>query len=257
MLEIEKRSRLIITEKDKHVFKVLELKEEEFESLVTSMAKILPDFYVSPESVASTLEQLGKQAAAQKVKLKLPLVKKSRSGDVGEIMLSDYIDEVTPYTVPIRKLRWKDHVNQAMRGDDIIGLYYDQQKGKMLFIKGEAKSYQALSRAVLESARKELDLDDGKPSPHALAFVAERLRDTGDADLANLIEKAMLVDGIHKNQVEHILFTFTKSNPATLQKEAFEDYQGDVVQRSVGVRFDKHQELIEAVYAGALNALDS
>ncbi len=237
-------------------FAKIVLKPEEFDSLVEELVNLVPDYYVDPLSVASTLERLGKPAAAKKLKLKLPEVKKIRSGDVGEIITSDYIEEYTSFNVPIRKLRWKDHRNMAMRGDDVIGLLVDHQRNKLLFLKAEAKSNQTLGTAVLDKAREELDLDEGLPAPHALEFVAERLRETGNQNLADLIEQAQLVDGIRPEHVEHLLFTFTASNPDNLQKSAFDAYSGTIKQSSVGFQVANHQELISCTYQGVIDGLD-
>ena len=239
-----------------HLFKKIELKGAEFQNLIKELIGILPDYYIDPLSMASTLECLGKPAAAAKLKIKLPQVIKIRSGDIGEIITTDYIDEQTAFSVPIKKLRWKDHRNMAMRGDDVIGVLVNQENQTIKFLKTEAKSNHSLSRNVLSKARDELDLDEGLPAPHALQFVAERLRETGSQALADLIEKAQLVDGIGNSQVEHLLFTFTASNPETLQKEAFEGYSGNIKQSSVGFQVSNHQELIGSVYQGVLDGLD-
>ena len=256
MLNITDKSLVTDHATGRNLFKKIVLKPDEFDSLVEQLVALLPDYYIDPLSVASTLERLGKPAAAQKLRLKLPEVKKIRSGDIGEIITTDYIEEKTPFTVPIRKLRWKDHRNMAMRGDDVIGLLVDQQSHKISFLKAEAKSNQTLATAVLEKAREELDLDEGLPAPHALEFVAERLRETGNQELADIIEKAQLVDGIRPDQVEHLLFTFTASNPENLQKVAFDAYGGTIKQSSVGFQVSNHQELISSVYQGVIDGLD-
>ena len=62
--------------------------------------------------------------------------------------------------------------------------------------------------------------------------------------------------GISHNQVKHLLFTVTESDPLRLQKEAFDNYIGTIPQISVGVRVDGHQELIESVYQGVIDGLD-
>lgn len=239
-----------------HLFKKIELKGEEFQNLIEELINILPDYYIDPLSMASTLERLGKPAAAEKLRVKLPEMKKIRSGDIGEIITTDYIDEKTGYSVPIKKLRWKDHRNMAMRGDDVIGLLINQESQTIKFLKAEAKSNQSLSRNVLQKAREELDLNEGLPSPHALEFVAERLRETGKQELADYIEKAQLFDGISPGQVEHLLFTFTSSNPDRLQKEKFEAYSGNIKQSSVGFQVSSHQKLIGSVYQGVIDGFD-
>lgn len=256
MLSLEAKSVVTETERLPHKFKVLTLNLEDFDNLKNALIDVLPDFYVDPQSVAGTLERLGKTAAAQKLLTKLPEVKNIRSGDLGELLATCYIEESTTFNVPIRKLRWSDHRNMAMRGDDVIGLVVDQQHQTIRFLKAEAKANRSLSTSVMEGARAELDLDGGLPAPHALEFVAERLRETGDQGLANLIEKVQLVDGIREHQVEHLLFTFTASNPATLQGTAFDAYDGNIKQSSVGFRVADHQALISGVYEGVIDGLN-
>jgi hypothetical protein len=256
MLDQENKSEVTEHIINNNKFKALTLKPDEFQNIKNALIALLPDYYVDPQSIAGTLARLGKNAAAQKLLTKIPEVKNIRSGDIGEILASDYIEESLGYNVPIRKLRWRDHRNMAMRGDDVIGIIVNQQQQTIKFLKAEAKANKILGRGILEDARKELDLDDGFPAPHALEFVAERLRETGNQALSDLIEKVQLVDGIRANQVEHLLFTFTASNPATLQKESFDAYDGNIKQTSVGFRVTDHQELIAGVYQGVIDGLN-
>ncbi|MDI1279254.1 Hachiman antiphage defense system protein HamA [Methylobacter sp.] len=257
MLNITNKSEVTIVSSQGHTFNILKLKSEEFGSLVSELIDLLPSHYIAPESIMDILNRLGKGAAAQKLRDKIPAVKNIRSGDIGEVITTDYIEEFTDFTVPIRKLRWRDHRDMAMRGDDVIGIHVNQENQSVRFLKAEAKANMALSRNVLDKARKELDNDDGLPAPHALGFVIDRLKETDNHQLASLIEKVQLVDGIKANQVEHLLFTFTSSNPETLQKEAFESYGGNIKQTSVGFRVNDHQVLIANVYQGITDGLDN
>ncbi|HIF9417005.1 TPA: Hachiman antiphage defense system protein HamA [Photobacterium damselae] len=257
MFEIETRCNISEQIVGNNIFKVLQLKPEEFENLKTCLIETLPEYYLDPQSIAGTLMRLGKPAAAQKLLTKIPEVKNIRSGDIGEALTTDYIEESTGYMVPIRKLRWRDHRNMAMRGDDVIGFIFDLQQQTIKFLKAEAKANKSLSTDVLQKARAELDNDEGLPAPHALEFVAERLRETSNDELSNLIEKVQLVDGIRANQVEHLLFTFTASDPSTLQKSAFDAYSGNIKQQSVGFRVTQHQELIANVYQGVIDGLNN
>lgn len=256
MLNLREKSAVSDVENGNHKFSVLVLEDDEFSSLVDGLIETLPDHYVELASVADTLRRLGKKAAAQKLLTKIPEAQKIRSGDIGEVLAADYVEQYTGYSIPIKKLRWRDHRNMPMRGDDVIGFIIDLQKQTLNFIKVEAKSVKSLGRKVLGEARDELDLDDGLPAPHALEFIAERLRETGNVVLSDLIEKVQLVDTISANQVEHLLFTYTASNPDSLQKEAFEAYGGTYTQNSVGLRVTEHQKLISDVYEGLIDGLD-
>jgi hypothetical protein len=256
LLNITDKSIVTTQSVNQHTLTILTLNVDEFDPLVTGLVDLLPEFYIAPESIADILARLGKKAAAKKLLDKIPQAKKIRSGDIGEVLATEYIEDSTNFKVPIRKLRWRDHRNMAMRGDDVIGIYVNPSDLTVRFLKTEAKSYKSLGTAVLSEARKELDNDNGLPSPHALGFVIDRLKDTGNSELADLLEKVQLVDGIKANQVEHLLFTFTASNPIPLQKVAFDTYTGNIQQTSVGFRVMNHQSLIKSVYEGVIGGLD-
>jgi hypothetical protein len=155
-----------------------------------AMAAVVPSHYASEEHIARILERLGKSGAAAFIREKLPVGKSSRSGDLGEIIATEYIVEQTPYAVPIKRLRWKDHRNMAMRGEDVIGIEHNASTGRLRFLKTEAKSRVNLEATVVADARDALDKDNGLPSAHALSFLSERLMETGDLDLADAIDDA-------------------------------------------------------------------
>jgi Cap4 SAVED domain len=175
-------------------------------AVLASIAVVVSTHYASEEHVAQILDRLGKRKAAEFIRQKLPTSNAIRSGDLGEILATEYIIENTPFAVPIKRLRWKDHRNMAMRGDDIIGLKRDPETGRLSFLKAEAKSRVALQAAVLTEARQALDKDEGLPSPHALSFISERLFETAQHDLADAIDDAQLKQGIIADDIEHLIF---------------------------------------------------
>jgi hypothetical protein len=75
-----------------------------------------PGHYASEEHIARILDRLGKPAAAELVREKRLTTKSIRSGDIVEILATEYIDEKTDYEAPIEWLRRKDHRNMALRG---------------------------------------------------------------------------------------------------------------------------------------------
>jgi len=231
---------------DQHNFKVLELKDENFDALKNILVSEFPETYLSKSSFERTMNLLGQQAAYSKLKSKFPQGKKLRSGDIGEVISRTYIEKHLDYVVPIKKLQWRDHREMAMRGDDVIAIKIDGDN--VNFIKCEAKSVQKLNNKTLLEARKELDQHDGKPSPHSLDFIIERLYEIKNDELAEKLETHKYHKRIRKQDVSHLLFVFTKSNPNSLQKDAFEAYEGDFCQISVGLKTEKHQELVTSVF---------
>ncbi len=214
---------------------------------------IVPTHYASENRVADLLERLGKPASAKFIRAKLPESKKIRSGDLAEIFATEYVGEATSYTVPIKRLRWKDHRDMSMRGDDLIAVKLPDISGPIQFMKGETKSRAKLAEQVLSEARKALDKDSGLPSPHALAFVADRLHEMGNHETADAIDAAQLNDGIQPSQVGHFLFIFCGSNPANLMSTNLTNYVGKISQWYVGLNIDAHQAFIRDVYAEVIN----
>ena len=216
---------------------------------IQATAAIVPSHYASEEQVARALARLGKTAAAALIESKLPTTKQIRSGDLGEIYATEWIDAYSGgYRAPIKRLRWKDHRNMAMRGDDVIGILQDPQSHRLQFLKTEAKSRAALTAQVLTEARAGLDKDGGLPSAHALHFISARLLEFGNLPLADAIDDALLKHGIPPQNVRHLIFTFSGNTPGALITAALQAYSGPINQWGIGLCVESHGAFIGAVY---------
>ena len=222
------------------------------EKLVTGIettAAVVPRHYASEEQISRALARLGKSAAAALIESKLPTTKAIRSGDLGEIYATEWIDAHSGgYVAPVKRLRWKDHRNTAMRGDDVIGIHMDPQSQRLRFLKTEAKSRVRLNSNVLADARISLDKDGGLPSAHALSFISSRLLELGNGRLADAIDDALLKHGILAEDVRHLLFTFSDNVPGAFLTASLQAYQGAIPQFSVGLRVEGHADFVGAVY---------
>jgi hypothetical protein len=216
---------------------------------IQATAAIVPGHYASEEHVARALARLGKPASAALIQGKLPTTKAIRSGDLGEIYATEWIDAHSRgYRAPIKRLRWKDHRNMAMRGEDVIGILQDPQTQRLHFLKTEAKSRATLTAQVLVEARAGLDKDGGLPSAHALSFISARLLDLDNLPLADAIDDALLKHGIPLQNVRHLLFTFSGNAPDAMLAASLQAYPGQVKQWGIGLRVEGHAAFIGAVY---------
>ena len=213
-------------------------------------ASAVPSHYAAEERVARVLARLGKPEAAQLVTDLLPQTPQMRSGDLGEIYATEWIDAHSGYRAPVKRLRWKDHRNMAMRGDDVIGMIHDPAKQRLRFLKTEAKSRISLRTQTLEEARAGLDKDGGLPSSHALSFISAKLLELGnDLPLVDAIDDALYRHGIPIESVQHLLFTFSGNAPQTLLTQALQAYPGTIGQWGVGLHVNGHAQFVGAVYA--------
>lgn len=232
-----------------HICRVMTAQGANLPTAIQATAAIVPTHYASEEQVARALARLGKPEAAALIQGKLPTTKAIRSGDLGEIYATEWIDTHSGgYRAPIKRLRWKDHRNMAMRGDDVIGILQDPQTQRLHFLKTEAKSRVALTAQVLTEARAGLDKDGGLPSAHALSFISARLLELNQLPLADAIDDALLKYGIPPQNVRHLLFAFSGNAPDALLAASLQAYSGPITQWGVGLRVDGHAAFVGAIY---------
>ena len=119
---------------------------------IGAIAKAVPGYYTDPKRVADLLRKLGKPAAAAHVEQKLPTQASIRSGDLGEILCNAYVYEATPFILGIKRLRWKDHRNMSMRGEDVLAFNFDSKSGSLKILKAEVKSRTRLSSRMASAS---------------------------------------------------------------------------------------------------------
>lgn len=214
--------------------------------MVGELASILKLHY-TPEAI---LSKWGKPRLAKYLAAKLPTKKVSRSGELGEIIATEYINaSELPYEVPIKRLRWKDTREWPMRGEDILGFNF--KSPKLQFLKGESKSRKLLTDPVIEAARKALDNNRGLPHPYTLTFILERLYESNEDKKAELIEEYVLDKLPSSSQVAHLIFTFSQNDPmAYLQSDA-QKAKAKFPLYSIGLHVTEHQQIIASVYKKA------
>jgi hypothetical protein len=146
------------------------------------LAKVIRSHYDLLERIAEDVRRLGYKTASEILKTAMPQTVKGRSGDLGEILATELVEEEIGLRIPVRRLRYKDGRNMAMRGDDFIGAGYDAADEKLWLLKGEAKSNKVLGKTTVGIARKALNRDSGRCTPDSLLFVANRLLESADPD---------------------------------------------------------------------------
>lgn len=236
----------VVHNEDGYGITLLEITDEN--EAIDQLVSVVPSHLAS--NYATILARLGKPKAAAYLAEKLPTSKSIMSGDLGEIIATEYVNSQLEFEAPINRLCWKDHRNMSMRGDDAIGVYFPEQDGEdIAFLKVEAKSRQKLSQSVVDTAREALDTHDGRPSPHSLGFVADRLYEIGEEEKADQILEFQSGLDLDDDQVEHMLFTYSSNDPEDYLKIDQASYDGDIYQNTVAVYSSSHTAIIGEVFA--------
>jgi hypothetical protein len=236
-----------IRQRGKHSLELIEAQRDAGKEVVTALRAVARCHYVAPEIASKRLEELGATRAAALLRERLPTGKKSRSADFGEILATEVAEQRLGYSVPIRRLRWKDGREVALRGDDVIGV--KPGTSPVAILKGEAKSRAALAADAVEDASRALDANRGRPNRHSILFIADRLRERGADALAAALEQAVVV-GFKGHDVEHLLFAVCGNDPAGILGAALEDCTKARARHFVGVRLEGHGDFIGAFFEG-------
>ena len=219
-----------------------------------ALAETMRSHYDRLERIADDVKRLGFKAAAKILGAELPKTATARSGDLGEILATELVEEEIGLRVPIRRLRYKDGRNMAMRGDDFIGAGYGSDNDKLWLLKGEAKSNKNLGKTTITNARKVLDRDSGRCTPDSLLFVANRLLESDDEDdvaLGRAIRDEVGLNAVPAGRIDHMLFTVSGNAPPTALKEDLDAAGTNRNHYVVNVRIEDHQDFIAAMYEKA------
>lgn len=170
----------------------------------------------------------------------------ARAGDLGEILATEYVISKAAYPIFIRRLRFKDIGNLAMRGDDFLA-FRTNSRGQAEVLKAESKARAKLSQTAITDALSGLSKHNGRPNPHSLAFIVSRLREQGrDAD-AEVVEQ-LLEPGVSSRRLQHLVFTTSGNDPVKLLRKSAKAGNPGVVCDFVGLHVSEYSELIRSVF---------
>ncbi len=176
---------------------------------------------------------------------RVPTDKKARSGMLGEIFATEYVDQETEFSVPVRRLRHRDTREQAMRGDDVLGFCGNGERVRVM--KVEAKSRAYLTTASIVEARAGLANHMGRPNPETLAFLECHLRmfdRDKEADPISFLQQ----NSITTKHVCHLLFTLSGNSPKKFLEINSNTIQKGIELRLCGFLVPDHAKFVKSVF---------
>lgn len=204
---------------------------------------LLADHFVGE---ARILQAGGYKKAAAIIINSLPSNKKTQSGDLGELLATEYLNAETQFVVPIKKLRWKSDRQMAMHGDDVIGV--DTTKKPVRVLKGECKSRATFGNGVIAEAAASLDLHDGRPNPSTLAFIAKRLYEAKRDEDANVFRDLQCGGAIATKNLTHMIFALSGNDPAKHLAACPKSKHAGIKRESAAIIIADHGAFVTSVY---------
>ena len=137
---------------------------------------------------------------------RMPRSARAHSGEFGEILVTELVEENLGYTVPVRRLRYKDGREMALRGDNFIEVKVDAED-RLHLLKGDSKSRAALAKVTITEAHMALSKDGGRPTATSLLFIADRLMDYADERraLGRKMHNEVATRAVPAGRVGHVL----------------------------------------------------
>jgi hypothetical protein len=208
-----------------------------------TLKKLLADHFIGEDVV---LKMGGYDKTAEVLKNSVPTRKRTRSGDLGELIATEYVDAKTTFRVPVRKLRWKSDREMPMHGNDVVAI---EVKGTSIrVLKGESKSRVQFAAGVVEEAAKGLDGHGGRPNPSTLAFITKRLYEQNRDQEAKVFEDLQVDGALPSKSVLHLIFALAGKDPSK-HLAAGPRPKNSAVKRAVAaVVIPDHAAFVEAVY---------
>ena len=221
------------------------------------LPSIVRSHYDNVARIAEDIAALGFGQAAAILAERMPRTPRARSGELGEILATELIEEQMGYRVPVRRLRYKDGREMALRGDDFLGIRTDAA-GAIHIAKGESKSRANLAAATIAEAREILSRDAGRPTPTSILFVADRLLERGGDDeaLGRALRNDVATKIIPAAQIAHILFTVSGNAPPQALDDDLGNAGDDRPNAVIHLWIADHQEFIKLSYEEALKLGD-
>ena len=210
---------------------------------LSSLKKLLGDHFVGE---ATILQAGGYSKSAKIIANSLPLNKRTRSGDLGELLATEYLNSETPFVVPIKKLRWKSDRETAMHGNDVIGISTKTKPVQVL--KGECESRAILGKTTVEEAASGLDLHEGRPNPSTLAFITKRLYEENRDKEAKIFQDLQAEGAISSKNVHHLIFVLSGNDPSKHLSSAAKSKYAGIKRENAGIVIADHGTFIAEVY---------
>jgi hypothetical protein len=211
---------------------------------MTSLKKLLGDHFVGEKAI---LRAGGYTKAADIIANSLPANKKTQSGDLGELLATEYVRERTPFVVHLNKLRWKSDRQMPMHGNDVVAV---QLSGNaVLVLKGECKSRAAFSSTVAREAFDGLEKDGGRPNPSTLAFIAKRLYDDDRDEEADIYRDLQVAGALAPKNITHFVFVLSGNDPSSFLVAAPGSQVPDIKRDAAAVVIGDHGVFVSAVFS--------
>ncbi len=117
---------------------------------------------------------------------RFPTSDTTRKGNLAEVFLAEYICAASGASLPVYRLRYNPNIEQSMKGDDVLAFDFTSERPRIII--GEAKFRGTPSKKAIQDIVSGLVRSHQAGLPASLQFVADRLYELNQIELADRVE---------------------------------------------------------------------
>lgn len=177
---------------------------------------------------------------------RFPTHSDTQKGNLTEVFLAEYIGASSGADLPVYRLRHNPNVEQSMKGDDVLAFDFRGRKPRIII--GEAKFRGVPSKAAVEEIIKGLNSSYQGGLPASLQFVADRLYESGQNELADQVENCALQMANGNLDLNYVGILLSNKNSANPINTHADSNISELVMISLAM--SKPNELVTACFEG-------
>ena len=168
-----------------------------------------------PETYRQKIAYLGYPATAAELDRR-PKSSKTRMGNFGEVLASEFLRQVRGYDIPVYRLRYNANDESSPKGDDVLAFEFadKSRKVKDSVIVAEVKVRSTFRTDAVEEAHDALCKEGQRPRPKSFSFVVDVLFKEGRIDEAKRLLDLSKKFGGRSLTKRSLLFLVTGNKPA-------------------------------------------
>jgi hypothetical protein len=168
----------------------------------------------------------------------------TRKGNLAEIVLAEYVVAANGVVLPVYRLRYNPNVDQSMKGDDVLAFDLDVKPARIIV--GEAKFRGTSSAAAVKEIVEGLLRSYKGGVPASLQFVADRLFEAGDDDLAGRVLDCATLFALGELRIDYVGMLLSDAKAAERVNDATPGSLRRLAMLSLGVQ--DPDSLVDACY---------
>lgn len=180
------------------------VENENYDVFLDYMTQALQDHHISSDALERRIDLI---KSLQLVDVPMPLSPYPKSsttqkGNFAEVFLAEYLYTTTGAELPVYRLRYNPNVEQSMKGDDV--LLFDLDSDPVRIIVGESKFRGIPNKKAVTDIIDGLVRSNKAGLPISLMFVAERLFEAGDSEMAEKVQNCAILFATNKLQIDYV-----------------------------------------------------